>query len=202
MNKGHVFAAVLILAGMSSQVIAAGDATAGKTKSATCTACHGVDGNSVNPEWPSLAGQHAKFIKKQLQDFKAGDRTNAMMAPMAANLSDQDQADLAAYYASQQAKQGSADETLVDQGEKIYRGGNPTTGVAACIGCHGPSGRGNPAANFPSVSGQHAQYVSNQLFAFKKGDRSNDAGKMMRSISAKMNEDEIRAVSSYVQGLH
>ena len=118
------------------------------------------------------------------------------------HLSEQDQADLAAFYASQQAKQGAADESLVELGEKIYRGGNPTTGVAACIGCHGPKGIGNPAANFPSISGQHAKYVENQLYAFKKGGRDNDAGKMMRSITTRMNEEEIRAVSSYVQGLH
>ena len=202
MNKWCVLTAILSMTGISSHAVAGGDAAAGKAKSATCVGCHGADGNSVNPEWPSLAGQHAKYIEKQLHEFKAGERANATMAPMAAALSEQDQADLAAFYASQQAKQGAADESQVELGEKIYRGGNPTTGVAACIGCHGPKGRGNPAANFPSISGQHAKYVENQLYAFKKGERANDAGKMMRSIGAKMNEDEIRAVASYVQGLH
>lgn len=202
MNKWYVYAAFLALAGINSQVIAAGDAVQGKTKSATCAGCHGADGNSVNPEWPSLAGQHPKYIEKQLREFKAGERSNATMAPMAASLSEQDQADLAAYFSSQQGKQGAADESLVELGQKIYRGGNPTTGVAACIGCHGPTGKGNPAANFPLISGQHAKYIVNQLFAFKKNERKNDAGKMMRTIAGKMNEDEIRAVASYVQGLH
>lgn len=202
MKRWFVFAAVCSLAGMTGPVQAGGDAAAGKTKSATCAGCHGADGNSVNPEWPSLAGQHAKYLEKQLHEFKAGARKNATMAPMAAALSEQDMGDLAAYFASQKAKQGAADETLVELGEKIYRGGNPATGVAACIGCHGPNGAGNPAANFPALSGQHAKYVENQLFAFKKGERDNDAGKMMRSIATKLNEEEIRAVSSYVQGLH
>ncbi len=202
MNKRYIFAGFLALAGINGQVVADGDAAVGKTKSATCAGCHGADGNSVNPEWPSLAGQHPKYIIKQLREFKVGERTDATMAPMAAVLSEQDQEDLAAYYASQQAKPAAADETLVELGQKIYQGGNPTTGVAACIGCHGPAGRGNPAANFPSISGQHAKYTTNQLFGFKKNERTNDAGKMMRTIAGKMNEEEIRAVSSYVQGLH
>lgn len=202
MNKWYVYAAFFALAGINGQVNATGDATAGKAKAATCAGCHGADGNSVNPDWPTLAGQHPKYLMKQLREFKAGERTDATMAPMAAPLSEQDQADLAAYFASQQPKQGGADESLVELGQKIYRGGNPTTGVAACIGCHGPKGKGNPAANFPSLSGQHAKYMEKQLFKFKKNERKNDAGKMMRSIAARMNEDEIRAVASYIQGLH
>ncbi len=202
MKKWFVFAAVFSFAGVSTHVLAAGDAAAGKAKSGTCAGCHGVDGNSANPEWPTLAGQHAKYIAKQLKDFKAGDRNNAMMAGMAAPLSEQDMADLAAFFASQSAKPGAADESLFELGQKLYRGGNPTTGVAACIGCHGPTGTGNPQANFPSLAGQHAKYVENQLYAFKKGERSNDAGKMMRSIAGKMTEEEIKAVASYVQGLH
>ena len=201
MKKWLVFSVIFSMTGVG-QAMAAGDAAAGKEKSATCAGCHGPDGNSVNPEWPKLAGQHAKYLVKQLAEFKDGKRSNATMAPMAAALSDQDRQDLAAYFASQQTKPGAADEKLVDMGQKIYRGGNPTTGVSACIGCHGPTGKGNPAANFPAISGQHAKYVENQLYAFKKGERSNDAGKMMRTVAGKMNEEEIRAVASYVQGLH
>jgi cytochrome c553 len=203
MNKWVVFAAMISLAGSAFTAVAAGDAAAGKAKSATCAGCHGVDGNSANPEWPKLAGQHAGYLEKQLHDFKAGtDRNNAMMAPMVAPLSEQDMADLAAYYSEQNIQPGAADKSLVELGEKIYRGGNPATGVAACIGCHGPAGKGNPAANFPALSGQHAKYVENQLKLFASGERKNDAGKMMRNTAAGMSDEDMAAVASYVQGLH
>ncbi|VAW75386.1 Cytochrome c4 [hydrothermal vent metagenome] len=203
MNKWLVLAATLTLATGTVTATAAGDAAAGKAKSGGCAGCHGVDGNSTNPEWPNLAGQHAKYITKQLGDFKTGKtRNNGMMAGIVAALNEQDIENLGAYFASLPGKEGAADESLVEAGQKLYRGGNPATGVAACIGCHGPTGSGNPAANFPSLSGQHATYVGNQLKAFKSGDRKNDAGKMMRSIAGKMSEKEIKAVSSYVQGLH
>ena len=202
MSKLLVFTAVFSLIGSVSPAWAGGDATAGKEKSATCAGCHGMDGNSANPEWPKLAGQGDHYLSKQLQDFKAGARKNATMAPMVAALGEQDMADLSAFYSSQAVQAGSADEKLVELGQKIYRGGNPASGVSACIGCHGPSGAGNPAASFPSLSGQHARYVENQLNTFKSGERSNDAGKMMRTIASKMTEQEIKAVASYVQGLH
>jgi cytochrome c553 len=124
------------------------------------------------------------------------------MAPMAAPLSDADMHDLAAYFSTQTRTQGAAEESLVDLGQKLYRGGNPSSGVAACIGCHGPTGAGNPAAKFPALGGQHADYVSSQLKAFRSGERSNDAGNMMRSVAGKMTDNEIAAVASYVQGLH
>ncbi len=202
MSKWLVFTAVFSLISSASPAWAAGDAAAGKEKSATCAGCHGMDGNSVNPEWPKLAGQGDRYLDKQLRDFKDGDRKNATMAPMAAALNEQDMADLSAFYSSQTLQAGSADEELVELGQKIYRGGNPASGVAACIGCHGPSGAGNPAASFPSLSGQHAKYVEIQLNIFKSGERSNDADKMMRTIAGKMTGQEIKAVASYVQGLH
>ncbi|MFQ5642897.1 MAG: c-type cytochrome [Thiogranum sp.] len=202
MSKWLVFTAVFSLIGSVSTAWAGGDAAAGKEKSATCAGCHGMDGNSANPEWPKLAGQGDRYLGKQLQDFKGGARTNATMAPMAAALGEQDMADLAAFFSSQTVQVGSADENLVELGQKIYRGGNPASGVSACIGCHGPTGAGNPAAGFPSLSGQHARYTENQLNAFKSGERSNDAGKMMRTIASKMTDREIKAVASYVQGLH
>ncbi len=201
MKKWFVFAAVFSMIGGAGQALAAGDAAAGKTKSATCAGCHAADGNSMNPEWPSLAGQHAGYLVKQLKNFKDGDRQNAMMAPMAAPLSDQDMEDLAAYFAAQEPKAMQADEAKFELGQQIYRGGNMSTGVAACIGCHGPSGAGNPAANFPSLKGQHATYTANQLKAFAKGERANDAGKMMQNIAAKMTAEEMEAVASYIQGL-
>jgi len=202
MNKWLVFATVFSLAGSFSQVNAAGDAAAGKNKSASCAGCHGMDGNSVNPMWPKLAEQGAPYLVKELHDFKSGNRSNPTMASMAAPLSDTDIQDLAAYFSSQTRSQGAADESLVDLGQKIYRGGNPSSGVPACIGCHGPTGAGNPAAKFPSLAGQHADYVASQLKAFHSGERANDAGKMMRSVAGKMTDKEIAAVSSYVQGLH
>ncbi|MEE9492049.1 MAG: c-type cytochrome [Gammaproteobacteria bacterium] len=201
MNKWFVFAAIISV-GVSTQVWSAGDVAAGKTKSATCAGCHGPDGNSANPDWPKLAGQHPKYLIKQLAEFKEGARKDATMAPMAAPLNDQEIEDLAAYFSSQKISVAAADEALATLGQKIYRGGNPTTGVAACIGCHGPTGAGNPEANFPSVHNQHAKYIEVQLQNFKSGSRNNDAGKMMRMIASKMTVDEMKAVSSYIQGLH
>jgi cytochrome c553 len=180
----------------------AADAAAGKAKTAVCAGCHMADGNSVNPDWPSLAGQHADYIAKQLADFKAGDRTDAMMAPMVAALSETDMADIAAYFESQARKGGEADPELVEAGKAIYVAGNASTGVAACAACHGPTGSGNPAAKFPSLQGQHAKYTAKQLRDFRSGVRGNDAGKMMQDIAASMTDAEIEAVASYVQGLH
>jgi cytochrome c553 len=184
-----------------AQATGKGSAEAGQAKSATCVACHGVDGNSVNPEWPSIAGQHPTYIVKQLKAFKAGARQNALMSPMAQALSDQDMEDLAAFYASQTARGGEADKSKVEAGQKLYRGGNAASAVAACIACHGPNGRGNEPAGYPSIRGQHAKYVEMQLNAYKSGQRSTDLNKMMRDVAAKLTADEIAAVASYVQGL-
>jgi cytochrome c553 len=194
-----IFSVSAALAATTS--LAAGDAAAGKTKAAACAACHGADGNSANPEWPKLAGQHASYLVKQLANFKAGERTNAMMAPMAAPLSEQEMADIAAFFTSQTPAEAKADPALVAAGEKLFRGGNATTGVAACMGCHGPNGMGNPLANFPRLSGQHAAYTVNQLKTFRSGERANDAGKMMQNIAARMTDTEMQAVASYIEGL-
>jgi cytochrome c553 len=187
--------------GVATSVWADGNAEAGKTKAATCAACHGADGNSVNPEWPKLAAQHPNYIIKELTDFKNDKRTNATMAPMAKPLSDQDMADLAAYFTSQARKLGEADQTKVGLGEQVYKGGNNATGVAACAACHGPTGTGNPAANFPSLQGQQVTYVKNQLLNFRSGARANDAGKMMRNVAGKMSDAEIDSVAEYIAGL-
>jgi len=194
--------AVLALASFAAGAVhAEGSAQAGQAKSATCVACHGVDGNSVNPEWPTIAGQHPSYIVKQLKAFKGGARQNALMSPMAQPLSDQDAEDLAAYFSSQTARGGEADKNKVGAGEKLYRGGNSATAVAACIACHGPNGRGNVAAGYPSIRGQHAKYVEMQLNAYKNGQRGTDPNKMMRDVAAKLSADEIAAVAAYVQGL-
>lgn len=139
----------------ATSVMAAGDVAAGKQKSAACAACHGVDGNSSNPEWPKLAGQNPQYLYKQLVDYKENRRENALMAGQVAPLSDQDMQDLAAYFSSQTGTPGSVDPAQVGLGETVYRGGNLKTGVAACSACHGPTGVGNPAAKFPKISGQH-----------------------------------------------
>jgi cytochrome c553 len=181
---------------------AAGDPEAGKTKSATCTGCHMADGNSANPLWPKLAGQHPAYLLKQIMDFKSGARKDPTMGPMAAPLNEQDAEDLAAWFASQTQSPGTADPDQVALGQRIYRGGNPDTGVAACTACHGPTGLGNPAADFPRISGQHAAYVEKTLKDFRAGDRANDPAKMMRGVAAKMSDKEIAAVAQFIQGLN
>ena len=186
----------------STGVSAAGDATAGKAKSANCAGCHGADGNSSNPTWPKLAGQSAAYIVKQLSDFKSKKRTDPMMDYQASVLSQADMDNLGAYFSSQTGTQGAADEKLVTAGAKLYRGGNKKKGVAACIACHGPTGAGNPAAKFPKLSGQHAAYVEKAMKDFRSGARSNDMNKMMQNIAEKMSDKEIQAVASYISGLH
>lgn len=179
-----------------------GDAEAGAKLSATCAACHGADGNSSNPIWPTLAGQGAPYLYEQLQEFKTGTRKNAVMAGMAAGLSDQDMRDVAVYFARQQAKPGVADESLVEHGGSIYHGGIPDKDVPACAGCHGPSGLGQPPAKYPRLSGQHAAYVEAQLKAYRGGDRADSRnGKIMTDVVARLTDDEIKALSSYVEGL-
>lgn len=188
---------------LSGTASAAGSVEAGKAKAVTCAACHGADGNSLNPEWPSLAGQNAKYLAGALKSFRDGDRENVLMAGQASPLSDEDIADLAAFYASQTIKPNTADPDLVATGERLYRGGNRERGISACIACHGPTGRGNAAAGYPALAGQHAKYTAAQLRAYASKERKTDASKnqMMRNVSRLLTEDEIVAVASYVQGL-
>lgn len=200
MNKWLVSISVVLALSVSG-VQAAGDTAAGKAKSAACMACHGADGNSPNPVWPKLAGQHASYIKKQLNDFKAGARNNEMMAPMAAPLQEQDIEDLAAYFSSQSQSQGEAAADQVALGEKVYRAGNKDKGVAACGGCHGPNGAGNPGAGFPRIAGQHAAYLEKALKDFRDGKRANDLNKMMQGVASGLSDAEISAVAQYLQGM-
>lgn len=178
---------------------AAGDPEAGKAKAAVCAACHGVDGNSANPEWPKLAGQGAPYLYQQLKAFKEGKRQNAIMQGQVATLSEQDMRDLAAYYASQQIQVGAASPEAVTLGERLYRGGNADKGIPACMGCHGPAGGGNPAAMYPALGGQHAQYTINQLKAYAEGQRHQP---MMSDIAARLSTKEMEDVASYIQGLY
>lgn len=202
MKKLLLIASFAALASLGSVAQAAGDATAGKAKSAACAGCHGADGNSMNPMWPSLAGQHPDYLVKQLAEFKSGKRVDPTMAGMAAALSDEDRADLAAYYSSQKVKVGATAEDKLEAGQAIYRAGNAASGVPACAACHGPTGAGNAQAKFPALTGQHAAYVVKALKDFRSGARANDAGQMMRNIAAKMTDAEIDAVAAYTQGLH
>lgn len=181
-----------------------GSVDAGRTKSATCAACHGVDGNSVTPDWPSLAGQHAAYIVRQLKAFKSGDRVAVTMKPFADMLTEQDMADVAAYFAAQKPVPKGADPALVNLGQQIYRGGVPQRGIAACIACHGPSGDGNPLAAYPRISGQHATYVARTLGDYAAGTRRSDVdlNQMMRNEASLLRDDEIKALASYVQGLN
>lgn len=187
--------------GCVATAFAAGSKEDGQAKSATCVACHGVDGNSPNPEWPSLAGQHAAYIERQLKSFQTSERQNDLMSPMAMILSDQDVADLAAYFSSQAARGGETEPSKLALGQRLYRSGNLGANVAACAGCHGPAGRGNPMAGYPSIQGQHATYIAAQLRAYQAGARKTDPNQMMRNVAARLSPEEIDAVASYVQGL-
>ena len=194
----------LFIAGvlLSGSAEAAGSAEAGKTKSVTCSACHGMDGNSLNPEWPTIAGQHESYLIKALNSFKSGERQNVLMSGMAMPLSDEDIKDLAAYFSEQKRAPNVADPALVVAGERLYRGGNKDTGVPACLACHGPAGRGNPPAVWPTIAGQHAPYAATQLKAYRSKERSTDGDtQMMRNVSAMLTDDEIKSVTSYIQGL-
>ncbi len=202
MNKWLLSLSIATVLSVGGTQAMAGDAAAGKAKSATCTACHSADGNSVNPIWPKLAGQHAGYLEGQLQAFKSGQRKDPTMTAMVAPLSEEDMADLAVWYAGQKQAPGSADPALADAGGEMYRGGNAASGVSACQACHTPNGKGNPAAGFPAVSGQHAAYVEKALKDYRSGDRgASEKGKMMRGVAAEMTDAEIAAVAQYVQGL-
>ena len=181
---------------------AQGDAAAGEQKASTiCLACHGPMGNSVVPNWPKLAGQHPEYIYKQLKNFKDGAREDPQMTPMALPLTDADMLNVAAYYSAQTQSGGAADPAMVDLGERVYRGGNAATGVPACSGCHGPAGMGQGLAKFPRISGQHADYTQLTLTKFRDNARANDPNGMMRGVAARMTDQEIAAVSQYLQGL-
>ncbi|WP_017925601.1 MULTISPECIES: cytochrome c [unclassified Thioalkalivibrio] len=197
-----LFAALSVSLLLPLSAAQAGDPQRGQEISQSCAACHQADGNSTNPEWPKLAGQHPKYTVKQLRDFQEGEtRSDSLMAGEVADLDEQDMRDLAAYFAEQSITTETADEDVVERGERIYRGGIPSQNVAACIACHGPNGQGNPEAMFPKVAGQHATYSANQLRKFRDGERANDAGRMMRNVVQRMSDEDIEAVSQYMAGL-
>ncbi len=183
-------------------LLAQGDAAAGQAKSALCGSCHGVDGNSPLAMNPKLAGQSAKYMVKQLQDFKSGARPGLTMAAMVLSLSDQDMEDIAAWYASQQPTILGANPETVELAERLYRAGNAEIAVAACSACHSPTGKGNAPAGFPSLSGQHPEYTLQQLKDFRSGVRANDGSAMMRTVVERLTDKELEALASYVSGLN
>ncbi len=200
----------------ATQAMAAGDAEAGKAKAAPCAACHGQDGNkTLTGTYPKLAGQGEEYLVKQLENFKSGTRENAVMQGQVAGMSEQDMQDVAAYYASLTPEAGQASADWVEQGEKLYRGGDMANGIPACSGCHGPAGQGIDAAKYPHLAGQNAQYVEDQLKAFRAAGRNdlgdgiikrtndsdNDAPGMMQTVAAKMTDTQIKAVASFISGL-
>ena len=183
-----------------STVHAAGDVDSGAQKVQTCAACHGPDGNSADPQYPSLAGQVPGYIAAQLAAFKSGVRDNPIMMGMVQPLSEQDMADIDAYYANRPvARRGIAQHELelASAGETVYRGGYQPLSVAPCIGCHGPTGHGIPP-RFPRVSGQYPQYLEQQLLAFKSGARESE---VMQPIAFRLSEQQIRNLSLYMSAL-
>lgn len=193
----------------SCSVWAQGSIEAGKAKSETCVACHGADGNSQVTNYPKLAGQHAKYLEKQLQDLKLGStsggeqgRYDPVMSAMAVPLSDQDIADLAAYYSSLPISENSTPEDVVATGKVLYTSGDASRGLTACIACHGPRGNGTELSGFPKISGQHADYVKAQLLKFRDDSRGNDMNAMMRDVAKKLTDADIDTLSKYVGGLH
>jgi cytochrome c553 len=179
------------------------NANDGQTKAMPCTACHGPTGNStLNPEWPNLAGQHVDYMVAQLQAFKSGARKNPNMNGMAAALSDQDMVEISEFFSGQALNVASTDPTQAAAGAALYRGGNKTTGVPACMACHSPNGAGNPGAGYPALRGQHAKYTLLQLQAYRAQERTTDAKEIMRTIAARMSPEEMENVAKFIEGLH
>lgn len=207
--KNLVLAAILLVSASANAatVMPEGDVSRGKAQLMMCSACHGQDGNSAAPNFPKLAGQGAKYLYKQLVDVRDGNRNIVQMTGMLNGKSDQDLADMAAFYASQAITGAKADPALVELGKKIYNGGNADTGVAACIACHGPNGKGLAPAGYPRLAGQHADYIAAQLTMYRTGyddpaGRTNDGDtKIMRATARGLSDAQIKAVASYASGL-
>lgn len=193
-----------------------GDAAAGATKAAACAACHGADGNSVDPQYPKLAGQNERYIARQLALFKHGERESVVMMPFAAPLTAQDMRDIGAHFAAMKVVPGVADDSAITEGpnqgrkffevgERIFRAGKADGSVPACSACHGPTGTGNPGSAWPSIGGQHAGYVSRELTLFRDGTvwgKDKNANVIMSQVAAHLTDEEILALATYVEGLH
>jgi cytochrome c553 len=202
--KKMILSSTVLMFALAGAVHAAGDAEAGKTKAAACGGCHGMDGNSMVPTFPKLAGQGEKYIAKQLAEFKANDtRKNEMMLGMSAALSDQDMADIGAFYAAQKlAGPAPADLDKAAKGKQLYKGGDLTNGIPACQACHGPRGGGVAGSGYPQVGGQYTDYTLAQLKAFRDGTRANDDKELMRSIVKDMSDEQLEALAHYIATLN
>jgi cytochrome c553 len=189
-----------------------GNAEAGATKSAVCTACHGVNGNSVNPEWPNLAGQNAAYIREQLGMFKSKKRNNPLMFPIVEPLTEQDFADVAVFFSKQTPNGGEADPSYWKAGESLYKSGDAARGIPACTACHGPAAQGNAGSGYPALRAQHSVYTVKQLQDYLTRNRYRDGtnpatiystrnSAMMSTIAARLSPEDIRNLASYLQGL-
>jgi cytochrome c553 len=186
---------------VSNSALPAGSVEAGATKAVVCQACHGANGNSANPDWPSLAGIGADYIADQLKNFKDGKRNNPVMMPNVANLTPEDMADLGAYFDSLPNTGLEADPSYWQAGEKLYRAGDSARAIPACMACHGPTGRGNEPAKFPALRGQQSVYVSKQLNDYASGARSTGPNGIMQTIAKRLSPEDIRNLASYLQGI-
>jgi len=201
MKRLWILVATISGAIVSNSALSAGNVETGATKAIVCKACHGANGNSTNPEWPSLAGIGADYIAAQLQNFKDGKRKNAVMAPNAMSLSPDDMANLGAYFDSLTNTGLEADPSYWQAGEKLYRGGDEARGIPACMACHGPTGRGNESAKFPALRGQQSVYVVKQLNDYASGARATSPNGIMETIAKRLAPDDMRNVAAYVQGI-
>jgi len=196
-----LFVCVMIGIGWMSFAYAAGDAVSGQGKVAVCSGCHGADGNSMIPSFPKLAGQGEVYLVNQLKDVRDGARNVPQMMGILTGRSDQDLADMAAFYSTQEVTVGATNPDLLDLGRQIYRAGIAEKGVAACTACHSPTGAGNAQAGFPALGGQHSDYLIKQLKAYRTETRTNGQAKLMQQVAALLSDKEIDAVASYMQGL-
>jgi len=200
MNK--ILIGLVLSLSASTYAYAAGDAAAGKEKAVACGACHAADGNSEIGNFPKLAGQNAKYLIKQMVEIQSGARSVPEMAGQLDGKNEQDLEDLAAYFSSKKILGGKTAADQLELGQSIYRSGIPAKQVAACTACHGAKGQGLSTAGFPALGGQHAAYTQKQLQSFRTSLRNNDTNGMMRDIAARLSDVEIKAVSSYIQGLY
>ncbi|QJD31252.1 c-type cytochrome [Methylococcus geothermalis] len=198
--KALAFGIGLATLGASPWAFGEGNPAAGKKKAETCSGCHGEDGNSNAPIFPKLAGQHVAYLSKQLHEFRSQSRGESTMAAIAEPLSDEDIADLSAWFAKGTVHV-EEEEGDYSAGERLYRGGNLAKGIPACSACHGPHGEGSGEAGFPALRGQYSAYVAKALREFKAGERRNDRNQMMRDIAAKLSDEDIGAVSDFVSVL-
>jgi cytochrome c553 len=201
MKRLWILAATISGAIVSNSALPAGTVEAGATKAVVCQACHGANGNSTNPEWPSLAGIGADYIAEQLKNFKDGKRSNPVMMPIVAGLSADDMADLGAFFDSLKNTGLEADPSYWQAGQKLYRGGDAARAIPACMACHGPTGSGNEPAKFPALRGQQAAYVTKQLNDYASGARTTGPNDIMETIAKRLSPEDIRNLASYLQGL-